>query len=48
MREAVEWICKYAGIADCAIEDDNADYGGFHRSPDNMNSALAVFEKRLK
>jgi hypothetical protein len=48
MREAAEWIRKYGGIVDRAIEDETAGHGGFHRNPDNMNSALEVFEKRLK
>jgi hypothetical protein len=48
MREAAEWIRKYGGVVDRVIEDESADHGGFHRNPDNMNSALEVFEKRLK
>ncbi len=48
MREAAEWIRKYGGVVDLAIEDDNADHGGFHRNSSNMHSALEIFEKRLK
>lgn len=48
MREAGEWIRKYGGVVDRAIEDENADHGGFHRNPDNMRVALDVFEKRLQ
>ncbi|MDO8662248.1 MAG: hypothetical protein Q7K98_03395 [Candidatus Omnitrophota bacterium] len=48
MREAAEWIRRYGGVIDRAIEDENAGHGGFHQNPDNMNSALEVFKKRLK
>ena len=48
MREAAEWIRKYGGIVDLAIEDENAGHGGFHRNPANMRSALEIFKKRLK
>ncbi len=48
MRETGQWIKKYGGIVDLAIEDDDADHGGFHRNLSNMNSALEAFEKRLK
>jgi len=47
MRQAAEWIRKYGGIVDRAIEDENAGHGGFHQNPDNMRSALEVFDKRL-
>lgn len=48
MRESAELIRKYGGIVDRAIEDENAGHGGFHQNPDNMRSALEIFEKRLK
>lgn len=48
MREAAGWIRKYGGVVDLAIEDESAGHGGFHQNPANMNSALEVFEKRLK
>lgn len=48
MREAAEWIRRYGGVVDRVIEDENAGHGGFHRNPDNMYSALEVFEKRLE
>jgi hypothetical protein len=48
MREAAEWIRKYGGVVDLAIEDENAGHGGFHRNPENMRAALDVFAKRLK
>lgn len=48
MREAAEWIRKYGGVVDLAIEDPDAGHGGFHRNPKNMDSTLEVFEKRLK
>ena len=48
MRQAAEWIRKYGGIVDRAIEDESSGHGGFHQNPVNMRSALEVFDKRLK
>ncbi len=48
MREAASWIRRYGGIVDLAIEDKNADHGGFHKDPKNMRAALDIFQKRLE
>ena len=49
MREAGDWIRKYGGVVDLAIEDPEQGHGGFHRNPKNTEVALDVFEKlRLK
>jgi hypothetical protein len=45
MREAGEWIRKYGGTVDLAIEDPDSGHGGFHRNPQNTNAALNVFDK---
>ncbi len=45
MRETGEWIQKYGGIVDLAIEDPDSGHGGFHRNPKNTNAALDVFDK---
>ncbi len=47
MREAAEWIRRYGGVVDQAIEDENAGHGGFHRDPKNIEAALDIFEQRL-
>lgn len=46
MRKAADWIRKYGGVVDLAIEDANADHGGFHHSRAAMDAALNVFTKR--
>lgn len=48
MREAAIWIRRYGGVIDLAIEDKNADHGGFHKDPKNMRAALDIFQKRLE
>lgn len=48
MRAAGEWIRRYGGIVDRAIEDETADHGGFHRNPANLKIALDIFQERLK
>jgi len=45
MRETAEWIQKYGGTVDLAIEDPDGGHGGFHRNPKNTNAALDVFDK---
>ena len=45
MRRTAEWIEKYGGTVDLAIEDPQGDHGGFHRRPENCDKALDVFEK---
>ena len=45
MREAAQWIQKYGGTVDLAIEDPAGDHGGFHRNPQNVNAALDIFDK---
>lgn len=45
MRETGEWIQKYGGTVDIAIEDPDSGHGGFHRNPKNTNAALDLFEK---
>ncbi len=45
MRETGAWIQKFGGVVDLAIEDSEADHGGFHRRPENARAALDVFEK---
>jgi hypothetical protein len=47
MREAAEWIRKYGGVVDLAIEDPDAGHGGFHRNSNNMDNALKMFEKKI-
>lgn len=47
MRAAAEWIRKYGGTVDQAIEDKDGDHGGFHRNPDHIRTALDCFKKRL-
>lgn len=48
MRETASWIQKFGGVVDLAIEDPEADHGGFHRRPQNVRAALDVFEKLLR
>ena len=49
MRETGDWIRRFGGTVDLAIEDPAGDHGGFHRNPQNTNAALDIFEKlRLK
>ena len=45
MREAGEWIRRYGGSVDLAIEDPEGDHGGFHKRPQNCEKTLDVFEK---
>ncbi len=45
MRKTGEWIEKYGGTVDLAIEDPEGDHGGFHKRPQNCEKALDVFEK---
>lgn len=45
MRETGEWIKRYGGTVDLAIEDPESSHGGFHRNPKNASAALDVFEK---
>ena len=45
MRQTGEWIKKYGGTVDLAIEDPEGDHGGFHKRPQNCDQALDVFEK---
>lgn len=45
MRAAGEWIKKYGGTVDLAIEDPQGGHGGFHLNPANTNDALDVFDK---
>lgn len=45
MREAGDWIRKYGGTVELAIEDPTSGHGGFHRNPKNTYAALDVFEK---
>lgn len=45
MREAGQWIERYGGDVVLAIEDPEADHGGFHRSSKNAEAALDFFEK---
>lgn len=47
MREAAQWIQKYGGTVDLAIEDPDQDHGGFHKNPKNVNAALDIFKKIL-
>jgi hypothetical protein len=47
MREAQSWIQKYGGQIELAIEDPEAEHGGFHRNPKNTNAALDVFDQLL-
>ena len=42
--QADAWITRYGGTVDLAIEDPQADHGGFHRRPDNCDKALDVFD----
>ena len=46
MREAGDWIRRFGGTVDLAIEDPEGDHGGFHRNPENTNAALDIFDKR--
>lgn len=48
MRQTAESIHRYGGVVDRAIEDASTGHGGFHQNPENMRSALDVFEKRLE
>jgi len=45
MRETGEWLRKFGGVIELAIEDAHADHGGFHRNPKNAEAALDIFEK---
>ena len=45
MRDAGEWIRKYGGTVELAIEDPDSAHGGFHRNPKNTEAALDVFDK---
>ncbi len=45
MRETAQWIQRMGGTVELAIEDQEADHGGFHRRPQNADAALDVFEK---
>lgn len=48
MRQTGEWMRKYGGVVELAIEDPDSGHGGFHRNPKNCDSALDVFDKILK
>ena len=45
MREAGEWIKRFGGTVDLAIEDPDSGHGGFHRNPKNTNTALDIFDQ---
>lgn len=45
MRETADWIHRYGGLVELAIEDPNGDHGGFHRNPHNCDLALDVFDR---
>ncbi len=45
MRRTGEWIKKYGGTIELAIEDPEGGHGGFHMNPENTDAALDVFEK---
>ncbi|MBI3828025.1 MAG: hypothetical protein HY291_00820 [Planctomycetes bacterium] len=47
MREARDWVTKHGGTVERLIEDPQGGHGGFHRNPENMRTALDVFEKLL-
>jgi len=47
MRKTAEWIQKFGGTVDFAIEDAASGHGGFHQNPENARKALDVFEKQL-
>ena len=48
MRKTGEWIKKYGGTVDLAIEDPEGNHGGFHLRPQNCEKALDVFDKLRK
>lgn len=48
MREAATWIKRYGGVVLKAIEDPEADHGGFHHNAVHINAALDVFAGQLK
>lgn len=45
MRKTGEWIKKYGGTIDLAMEDPEGGHGGFHLRPQNCEKALDVFDK---
>ena len=45
MRETGDWIRRFGGTVDLAIDDPQGEHGSFHRHPQNAEAALAVFEK---
>ena len=47
MRETQEWIKRFGGTVELAIEDATGDHGGFHRNPSNVVSALDTFKRVL-
>jgi hypothetical protein len=47
MRETGDWIRKYGGTVDLAIEDPDGDHGGFHRRSENTKAALDHFAEIL-
>lgn len=48
MRRTGEFIKKYGGTIISAMEDKNGDHGGFHRSKQNIETALNLFDDLLK
>lgn len=48
MRQAGEWIKRFGGTVDLAIEDPDGDHGGFHRRVENTQKALDVFDHLLR
>ncbi|MBN2453469.1 MAG: hypothetical protein JXB40_04330 [Candidatus Omnitrophica bacterium] len=47
MRQAADFINRYGGVVDYAIEDGSAGHGGFHQSMRNMETALHIFGTRM-
>ncbi|MFN8372529.1 MAG: hypothetical protein U0694_06595 [Anaerolineae bacterium] len=47
MHRSQTWLENLGGTVDLFIEDADADHGGFHRNPENVEAALAVFDEML-
>lgn len=45
MQKTSEWIRRQGGRVELFLRDARAGHGGFHRNPDNMEAALAVFNR---
>lgn len=45
MRQTGQWIKRYGGTVDLAIEDPNGGHGGFHLNAKNAEAALDVYDK---